>query len=137
MSVVAKEKGISTIIHNHPFGGSDGRKWGGPLSDKDLQYAASAYRRSGGKINRIIATSNEGTYSAKITKNVTSEQVNSAIARANKSLKNGKVYQSEIAMWRAVNNAYTSEFAKIGIDIVFQPTSKKTSKLVTQKIGTY
>ncbi len=137
LSVVAKERGVSAIIHNHPFGGSDGRKWGGPLSGGDLEYVASAYRSSGGKVNRIIATSNEGTYSAKVTKSVASGQVNAAIKRAENSLKNGKTYQSEIAMWRAVNKAYTSEFAKIGIVITFDSKSKKSSKLVTQKIGRY
>ena len=136
-SVVAKERGVSTIIHNHPFGGSDGRKWGGPLSGGDLQYVTSAYRKSGGKINRIIATSNEGTYSAKVTKAVTSKQVNAAINQAEKSLNNGRKYQSEIAMWRAVNKAYTSEFAKIGVKITFEAKSKKSSKLVTQKFGQY
>lgn len=137
LSAVAKEKGVSTIIHNHPFGGSDGRKWGGPLSAGDLKYVASAYLRSGGKVNRIIATSNEGTYSAKVTKSVTNKQVNAAVRRAEKSLKNGKTYQSEIAMWRAVNKAYTSEFAKIGINITFESRTKKSNKLVTQKIGEY
>lgn len=137
LSAVAKEKGVSTIIHNHPFGGSDGRKWGGPLSGGDLQYVASAYQKSGGKVNRIIATSNEGTYSAKVTRAVTQKQVKTAISRAEKSLKNGKVYQSEIAMWRAVNKAYTSEFAKIGVNITFESRSKKSKKLVTQKIGQY
>ncbi len=137
LSSVAKEKGISTVIHNHPFGGSDGRKWGGPLSGADLMYAASVYKRSGGKVNRIIATSNEGTYSAKLTKGVSSRQVNAAIKRAESSLKNGKTYQSEIAMWRAVNKAYTSEFAKIGVEITFKSRLKKTGKLVTQKIGQY
>ncbi len=137
LSAVTKEKGVSTIIHNHPFGGSDGRKWGGPLSGGDLKYIASAYQKSGGKVNRIIATSNEGTYSARVTKAVTQKQVNTAIDRAEKSLKTGKVYQSEIAMWRAVNKAYTSEFAKIGVNITFESQSKKSKKLVTQKIGQY
>lgn len=137
LSAVAKEKGVSTIIHNHPFGGSDGRKWGGPLSSADLRYVVSAYLESGGKINRMIATSNEGTYSARVTKVVTHKQANAAIRRAEKSLKNGKKYQSEIAMWRAVNKAYTSEFAKIGVNITFESRSKKSKKLVTQKIGQY
>ena len=137
LSAVAKEKGVSAIIHNHPFGGSDGRKWGGPLSGGDLEYVASAYQKSGGKVNRIIATSNEGTYTAKVTKAVTRKQVNGAISRAEKTLKTGKKYQSEIAMWRAVNKAYTSEFAKIGINITFDSRPKKSKKLVTQKIGRY
>lgn len=137
LSAVAKEKGVSAIIHNHPFGGSDGRKWGGPLSGGDLKYVASAYQKSGGKVNRIIATSNEGTYTAKVTKAVTRKQVNGAISRAEKTLKTGKKYQSEIAMWRAVNKAYTSEFAKIGINITFDSRPKKSKKLVTQKIGRY
>ena len=40
-------------------------------------------------------------------------------------------------MWHAVNSAYTSEFAKIGIDISFTAQSKKTGKLVTKKLGYY
>lgn len=75
VSAVAKEKGISTIIHNHPYGTSDGRKWGGSFSEGDMAYIASAYANSGGKINRIIATAREGTYSAKVTKQVSREQV--------------------------------------------------------------
>lgn len=137
LSAVAKERGISTIIHNHPFGGSDGRKWGGPLSGGDLQYLASAYMRSGGKVNRIVATSNEGVYSAKMTKSVTGRQVKSAISRAEKTARSGKAYQSEIAMWRAVHKAYAAEFAKIGISIRFDSKAKRTGKLVTQKIGQY
>ncbi len=136
-SAVAKEKGISTVIHNHPHGGSDGRKWGGPLSGADLKYIASAYQLSGGRVNRMIATSNEGTYSAQVTKSVSQKQVSNAIRRAEKALKSGKVYQSEIAMWRAVNKAYTSEFAKIGVKITFESGSMKSRKLVTQKIGQY
>lgn len=135
-SAVAKERGVSTIIHNHPFGGSDGRKWGGPLSEGDLSYIATAYNLSGGRINRIVATSNEGTYSARVTKPVTGSQVRSAAKRADASLK-GKKFQSEIAMWRAVNSAYTSEFAKIGIKITYDKQRKKSGRLVTQKTGTY
>ena len=136
LSTVAKEKGVSTIVHNHPHGGSDGRAWGGPFSEADLKYIASAYSLSNGKVNRIVATSNEGTYSAKVTKFVTQSQVAKAAAKANSQVK-GKTYQSEIAMWRAVNSAYTSEFAKIGINITFTGQNKKSSRLVTQKIGTY
>lgn len=136
LSTVAKEKGVSTIVHNHPHGGSDGRAWGGPLSEGDLKYVASAYASSNGKVNRIIATSNEGTYTATVTKPVTQSQVSRAAAKATAQVK-GKVYQSEIAMWRAVNSAYTSEFAKIGINITFSGQNKKSSRLVTQKIGVY
>ena len=136
LSSIAKEKGISTVVHNHPFGGSDGRKWGGPLSDGDLSYIAAAYAQSGGKVNRIVATSNEGTYSAVVKKKVTGNQVLSAASKAKSSLK-GKKYQSEISMWRAINNAYTSEFGKIGIDITFQKQRKRNDRVVTQKFGKY
>ena len=40
-------------------------------------------------------------------------------------------------MWRAVNAAYTAEFAKIGINITFTAQRKRSSLLVTQEIGTY
>lgn len=133
---VAHEKGVSTIIHNHPHGGSDGRKWGGPLSGGDLEYIASAYNRSGGRVKRIVATSNEGTYSALVTKSVSDKAVKSAAKRADASVMSRK-YQSEIAMWRAMNKAYTSEFAKIGIEISYEKQPKKSGLLVTQKTGTY
>lgn len=135
-SAIAKEKGVTTIIHNHPHGGSDGRKWGGPFSEADLAYIANAYAGSGGRLNRMVATAREGTYSAKVTKKVTQSQVHAAASRAEASLK-GKKYQSEIAMWRAVNKAYTSEFGKIGIKITYDKQKKRNGKLTTQKVGTY
>lgn len=49
----------------------------------------------------------------------------------------GAKYQSEIAMWRAVNNAYASEFGKIGINITYEKQPKRSDKLVTQKTGTF
>lgn len=136
LSAIAHEKGISTVIHNHPFGGSDKRKWGGPFSQGDLRYIASAHRASGGKVKKIVATSNEGTYTAVVKKSVSDKQVRAAAERAEKAVR-GKKYQSEIAMWRAVNSAYTSEFAKIGIDISYKKQSKRSKKLVTQKTGVY
>ena len=136
MSTIAKEKNVSTVIHNHPHGGSDGRKWGGPLSEADLSYITSAYNVSGGKINTMIATAREGTYSARVTKRVANKQFKNAIKKAEASL-SGKKYQSEGGMWKAINKAYTSEFAKIGVIISFTKQTKANSKLVTQKIGTY
>lgn len=59
-----------------------------------------------------------------------------AAKRADDALK-GKKFQSEKAMWNALNDAYTSEFAKIGIDITFTKQGKKTGKLVTKKLGNY
>jgi hypothetical protein len=137
LSAVAKEKGISVIIHNHPFGGSDGRKYGGPLSGGDLRYLVDAHIASGGRVKQMIATSNEGTYSAQITKSVSRKQVNNAIAQAEHKLNNGKKYQSEIAMWREVNKVYTSELSKVGVKISYKEQAKKSKKLVTQKIGTF
>ncbi len=137
LSAVAKEKGIFTVIHNHPFGGSDGRRYGGPLSGADLRYLVDAHIASGGRVKRMIATSNEGTYSALITKSVTRKQVKNAIARAERKLDNGKKFQSEIAMWREVNKVYTSEFAKIGVKIDYKEQTKKSKRFITQKIGEY
>lgn len=136
LSTVAKQKGVSSIIHNHPFGGSDGRKYGGPLSKGDLRYIAQAYAASNGKVNRMIATSNEGTYSARVTKSVSLGQVDRAARKADASLK-GKNFRSEKAMWRAVNDAYTKEFGKIGINISYDKQAKRSKKLVTQRTGTY
>ena len=136
LSAIANERGVSTVIHNHPHGGSDGRKWGGPLSANDLAYIADAHGKTGGKVRRMVATSNEGTYSAVVTRNVSRRQVQNAAKTADASLF-GKKFQSEKAMWRAVNDAYTREFGKIGINITFTPQRKHTDRLVTQKTGTY
>ena len=136
LSAIAKEKGVSTIVHNHPHGTSDGRKWGGPFSEGDLAYVANAYAVTGGKVNRIVATSNEGTYSARVTRRVTQGEVKAAAKRADSAVK-GKKYQSELAMWRAVSVAYTSEFAKLGINITYTKQRKRSGKLVTKKVGTY
>lgn len=136
ISAVAKQRDVSTVIHNHPHGGSDGRKWGGPFSEADLAYIASAHGATGGRVNRIVATSNEGTYSARVKRSVSGGQVRSAAKRADAAV-SGKKYQSELAMWRAVNSAYASEFGKIGIEITFTEQKKKRSRLVTQKTGTY
>lgn len=124
------------IIHNHPNGGSDGRKWGGPFSEADLSHIARAYSQTGGRVKRIVATSREGTYSASVKRTVSQKQVRAAAQRADDAV-TGKRFQSERAMWNAVNKAYTSEFAKIGIDITFAAQSKRSSKLVTRKIGNY
>lgn len=137
LSAIAKEKGISTLIHNHPFGGSDGGKHGGPLSGGDLRYLVRAYRASGGRIKRMVATSNEGIYSAIVTKTITSKQVDNAIASAEYKLVNGKRFQSEIAMWREVNKVFASEFAKVGVKIIFEEQEMKSARLITQKLGVY
>lgn len=136
ISAVAKERGISTVVHNHPSGVSDGRKWGGPLSNNDLLYISSAYSATGGKVDRIVATAREGTYSAKVTRPVSQAQAKVAAARATASVK-GREFQSEIAMWRAVNDAYTSEFGKIGIEITFDRQRQRRGRLVTQRTGSY
>ena len=101
-----------------------------------MQYIAYAHKASGGRINEIIATSNEGIYKAKVTKKVSKQQVRNAAKNSDNLLK-GKVFQSEISMWKAMNDAYTSEFAKIGIKINYEKKSKHSKKLITQKIGQY
>ena len=136
LSTVAKEKGVSTVIHNHPHGGRDGRKWGGPFSEDVLVFVVDAYSGTGGKVKRMVATACEGTYSAKVRKNVSVKQARAAAERADRDVR-GKIFQSEKAMWNAANHAYTSEFAKIGIDITFSPQGKKTGKLITKKLGNY
>lgn len=136
LASVANETGISTVVHNHPSGGSDGRVWGGPFSEADLAYIASAHAATNGKVNRMVATSREGTYSARVTKPVTQRQVHNAASTAEGSL-SGSKFQSEISMWGAVNKAYTSEFAKIGISITFTKQPKRSGRLVTSKTGSY
>lgn len=135
-STIANQKGVSTIIHNHPHGGSDGRKWGGTFSEADLVSISGIYNRSGGKINTIIATAREGTYTATVKNKLTEKRVANAYKRADKAVI-GKKFPSEKAMWRAVNSSLTKEFAKIGIDIKFDSQTGGKKKLVTQKIGTY
>lgn len=136
LSAIANERGVSTVIHNHPHGGSDGRKWGGPFSEADLSFISSAYAASGGRVNRMVATAREGTYQAMVTRKVTQRQVRDAASRAEASLR-GKKFQSEIGMWRAVNDAYTSEFGKIGIKITYDKQKKRSGRLVTSNIGSY
>lgn len=106
------------------------------MSEADLEHITSAYNLSNGKINTMIATAREGTYSAKVTKRMTDKQFKKAVNNAEASL-GGKKYQSEGGMWKAVNKAYTSEFAKIGVMIAFERQHKTNGNLVTQKIGTY
>lgn len=136
LKTVANEKGITTIVHNHPHGGSDNRKWGGPFSKDDLIVLAQKNATSGGKIIQMVATAREGTYKAKIKKKVTSSQVEKAAKKAEKSIEN-KPYWSEKGMWKLIHNAYSKEFDKIGIKISFEKQRKKKGRLVTQKIGTY
>ncbi len=136
LETVSKQKGVSTIIHNHPHGGSDGRKWGGTFSEADLSFVVRAFNKSGGNINKIVATSKEGTYKATVKKKVTEKQVKKAYAKAD-SIARKKTYTSEKAMWKDVNSTLTKEFGKIGIDIKFDSQPVKKKKLTTQKIGTY
>ncbi len=136
LETVAKQKGITTIIHNHPYGTSDGRKWGGTFSKADLRHIARTHSISGGKVNKIVATSREGTYTAIVKNTVTEKQVATAHQKAKKAVI-GKKYQSEKVMWSALNLSLTKEFSKIGIEIKFDSQPFKKSRLVTQKIGTY
>ena len=136
ISTIAKQKGVSTIVHNHPHGGSDGRKWGGTFSKADLAHISKTFNMSGGKINKIIATSKEGTYTATVKKKLTEKKIAKAYKKADKAVI-GKTFQSEKAMWRAVNSSLAKEFGKIGIDIKFDSQTVKKKKLITQKIGTY
>ena len=135
-SVIAKEKGVSTVIHNHPYGGSDGRFWGGTFSEADLSYISATYNKSNGGINKIIATSKEGTYTATVKKRISGKQIQATHRKAEQAIK-GKKFQSEKAMWKALNTSLTKEFGKIGINIKFNEQTSKKKKLVTQKIGTY
>jgi hypothetical protein len=136
LASVAKEKGVSTIVHNHPHGGSDGRKWGGCLSGTDLETAATMYRLTGGKVNKIVATSNEGTYIATVKKSIPSKTVKATVEKARTAAKK-KEYGSELAMWRGLSDSYTKAFAKVGISIEFIPGTSKSAKFVTQQTGYY
>ena len=136
LKTVAKEKAITTIVHNHPNGGLDNRKWGGPFSKEDLIVLAQKNATSSGQIKQMVATAREGIYKAKITKRVTSSQVEKAANKAEKSIEN-KIYWSEKGMWKLIHNACAKEFDRIGIKISFEKQRKKKGKLITQKIGTY
>lgn len=133
-SSLAHERDVYAVIHNHPSGGSDGRIWGGPFSGADLDYISTAHMLTGGRINTMIATAKEGTYKATVTKRVSSSSLSSAIGKAESSL-SGKKFNSEKSYWKAVNDAYSKEMGKIGINIEFTPQKVKRSKFVTQKLN--
>lgn len=133
LNEIAHERAVSRIIHNHP---GVGRKWGGPLSDADIQTLVQGYNYTKGRINAIVATAREGTYSARMTRPVTHFEVDTAINKAKQTAYKRK-YTSEMAMWRGVHNAYASELGKIGIELTFNEGRRKRRRLITQKIGTY
>lgn len=136
LGTVSKEVGIIAVTHNHPSAAGTSRKWGGPLSDDDYYALYNTYRQSGGNVTRMVATAREGTYQARIMKPVTRKQISNAIKNATGTLKGSK-RQSEWAMWKAVHDTYSKEFAKIGIEVQFAKQRKAKGKLVTQQIGVY
>lgn len=132
-SNVKNEKGITTIIHNHPHFG--GRIYGGTFSEDDLQYVVREFAISRGKINTIIATAKEGIYTARVSKNVSERALSNAYSRAEKAVKN-KRYLTRKAAWADFHGALAKEMGKknIGIQLSFSNNATKKNKLVTQKL---
>lgn len=126
-----KERDIKSVIHNHPHGGD--RKWGGPLSVNDYLFANQTRAKSNGKVDTIIATSREGTYTAKITKSVSDVSIKRAANKADATLKK-KRYRSEKSMWEAMQKEYSKEMKKIGINVSFSPGTYREKNLITQRL---
>lgn len=139
LSRLAHEKGITTVIHNHPHFGS--RMYGGTFSASDIEVAFKNYVETKGAINTIKATAKEGTYIAVVTKNiynkrVTEDSIATAANRAETRAWRGKTFSTRKAMWQALHTETAKEMANLGINISFKPATNATKgKLVTQKIG--
>lgn len=98
LSQLAHEKGITTLIHNHPHFGN--RAYGGTFSKADITVAVKNYVATKGAVNTIKATAKEGTYIAVVTKNIYSKGVNKnkiarAASRAAKNAWDGKTFSTK------------------------------------------
>lgn len=98
LSQLAHEKGITTLIHNHPHFGN--RAYGGTFSKADITVAVKNYVATKGAVNTIKATVKEGTYIAVVTKNIYSKGVNKnkiarAASRAAKNAWDGKTFSTK------------------------------------------
>ncbi len=139
LSQLAHEKGITTLIHNHPHFGN--HAYGGTFSKVDVTVAVKNYVATKGVVNTIKATTKEGTYIAVVTKNIYNKRVteDSIAAAANKVKTRawrGKTFSTRKAMWQAIHTETAKEMANLGINISFKPATNATKgKLVTQKIG--
>lgn len=139
LSQLAHEKGITTLIHNHPHFGN--HAYGGTFSKVDVTVAVKNYVATKGVVNTIKATAKEGTYIAVVTKNIYRKGVNKykiarAASRAAKNAWGEKTFSTKKAMWQALHSETAKEMAKLGIVITFKPAKKANKKkLVTQKIG--
>lgn len=127
LSQLAHEKGITTLIHNHPHFGN--RAYGGTFSKADITVAVKNYVATKGVVNTIKATAKEGTYIAVVTKNIYSKGVNKnkiarAASRAAKNAWDGKTFSTKKAMWQALHTETAKEMAKLGIVITFKPAKK-------------
>ena len=137
LSQFAHEKGITTVIHNHPHFGD--RAYGGTFSAADIRIAFRNYVATKGAVNTIKATAKEGT--SVVTKNiynkrVTEGKIAAAADKAKARAWRGKTFSTKKAMWQAIHTETAKEMANLGINISFKPAINATkSKLVTQKIG--
>lgn len=111
LSQLAHEKGITTLIHNHPHFGN--HAYGGTFSKVDVTVAVKNYVATKGVVNTIKATAKEGTYIAVVTKNIYRKGVNK--------------YKIARAASRAAKNAWDGK--------TFSTKKANKKKLVTQKIG--
>lgn len=139
LSRLVHEKGITTLIHNHPHFGD--RAYGGTFSAADIKTAFRNYVATKGTVNTIKATAKEGTYTAVVTKNVynkrvTEDSIAAAANRAETRAWRGKTFSTKKEMWQAIHTETAKEMANLGINISFKPAINATKgKLVTQKIG--
>ena len=133
LALLAKEKGIKALVHNHPS--EKGREFGGSFSEADIVYAVGNYEKTKGRVNAIYATAKEGVYKATISKAANVDNVKRAMKKAEKSIK-GKLYASEWKMWESYHNKVTKELKKAGVNVEFEKSEAQEQKFKTQNIGT-
>lgn len=131
-SNLVNEKNVFAVAHNHP---SDKKRiMGGSFSSADIEFLHDVHRDSNGRINTMVATAKEGTYTAVIKKNRPS------VIRIKKAMRNAESLTEETRVnsarkfWNNYSDNVISELGKIGITVSFEKQDNKKQKLVTQKI---
>lgn len=126
LTQLAKQKGVSAVIHNHPS--SKGRWYGGSFSANDILFLGGAFYLTNGKINTIYATANEGTYKAVFTKQGVREKDIKRAMRKAESTMHGSIFRTKKKMWDTYHNAVKNELAPLGIEVSFTKNKKKFRK---------
>lgn len=150
ISKLKNEKGVETVIHNHPH--NENRLYGGGFSGDDYSYIADAYNRTNGQVKFMVATSNEGIYVARVLKRTDVDNVEDAHKRAvkktdkaaesiRKRTKGKTTEEKEKSFqknyWKVYNDNCTKELEEVGIYTMFAPAGNKDKidgKLITQKL---